>query len=266
MLDSIQPAAAGEVLLGPPSDSTHQPASTAPQAPLRGLGSRSTLGIADGDPPFLRALNRARGTHALRCYDSAAGVMEAGARARAAASTPPWDAVIVSLGLPDLHGNAVIAQLRHWFPQLVIWAAIGMEESHSLIGAVCAGADGYLVKSGKPDQDRSGLLALDARRPPFSRSMAVSLLQLAGDPAWNRRGHTPAGLPPRLGLSRQQLQLLQLVARGDAVPAAAERMALAADGAWLVLCEIYGQLRRAPLCTAVPQALRLQVLAQLSSR
>lgn len=228
--------------------------------------ARPTLGVADDDVPFLRTLNQARGTRSLHCYDSAASVLEAGELARAGDGAAPWDAVIVSIGLPDLHGNAVIARLRDWFPRLTIWAAIGAEESHSLIGAICAGADGYLIKSCKAEGERASLAALDAGQPPLGRSLAVSLLQLAGDSLWSRPSHAPSGLPARLDLSRTQLQLLRLIARGDSIPVAAGRMTLPADTAWLLLRDIYRHLRRAPLCVAVPQTLRLQVLAELGAR
>jgi DNA-binding NarL/FixJ family response regulator len=264
-MNSSQPPLAGEIPRGRLPALVRQLAAGQP-LPRGSLHTRSTLGVADGDQPFVRALRQLRGSRALRCYDSAAAVLAAGEQARAAGGAPPWDGVIVSLGLSDLHGNAVIARLREGFPQLTLWAAIGLEESHSLLGAICAGADGYLVKSGAAASDRANLAALDPERPPFGRAMAVSLLQLAGDPAWNRRGHTPASLPPGLGLSRQQLQLLRLIARGDAVPAVAERMAVRADEAWLILRGIYHQLRRTPLRAAVPQALRLQLQAQLGGR
>jgi len=258
----------GKSLAGWPGASRPGFAQGLPPRPLRrsSIHARPNLGVADDDLPFLRVLNKVRGSRTLNCYDSAAAVLEAGELARAAGGTPPWDALIVSIGLPDLHGNAAIARLRDWFPGLPIWASIGVEESHSLIGAICAGADGYIVKTRRPDPERASLAALDQDRPPFGTSMAVSLLQLAGDSAWSRRSYTPANLPPQLGLSRQQLQLLRLIARGDTVPLAGERMQLPADGAWFILRDIYRHLRKAPLCVAVPQALRLQVLAELNSR
>lgn len=241
-------------------------AAAATRPPRRSaIHARPHLAVADDDMPFLHIVNQVRGSRSLSCYDSAAAVLESAERAREN-GTVPWDAVLVCLGLPDLHGNAVIARLRDWFPQLTIWAAIGAEESHSLIGAICAGADGYLIKTCRPEAERTALDALDQDHPPLSRSVAAALLQLAGDSLWSARGQTPPNLPARLGLSRQQIQLLRLIARGDSLQFAAERMELPMEAAWDQLREVYRHLRKAPLCVSVPRALRLQVLAELHQR
>jgi DNA-binding NarL/FixJ family response regulator len=264
MSESTSLPSAGEAFA---EGADNAPAWAVAQRPTRrsATHARPNLAVADDDMPFLRVVNQVRGSRSLSCYDSAAAVLESAERAREN-GTMPWDAVLVSIGLPDLHGNAVIARLRDWFPQLTIWAAIGAEESHSLIGAICAGADGYLIKTCRQEPERAALGALDQNRPPLSRSVAAALLQLAGDSLWSTRGQMPQNLPPHLGLSRQQLQLLRLIARGDSLAFAAERLELPIEAAWNVVREVYRHLRKAPLCVSVPRALRLRVLADLHQR
>jgi two-component system KDP operon response regulator KdpE len=109
------------------------PAAADPARPLRIL-------IVEDEPALLRALRidlRARGYEVL----TAAGGRDA---LRTAARWPP-DAVLLDLGLPDLDGTDVIAQLRGWsaVPVIVLSGRSGVQDK---IGALDAGADDYVSK------------------------------------------------------------------------------------------------------------------------
>ena len=62
-----------------------------------------------------------------------------------AASQPPPDAVILDLGLPDIHGIEVIGRLRRWYqgPIIVLSGRTGPGDK---IGALDVGADDYVTK------------------------------------------------------------------------------------------------------------------------
>jgi len=241
-----------------------QNGSGAAQAGDQGRGSavRSdaapVLAIAETDREFLRFISKASGARRLSRYAAAAPLLaEAEASAGAAA---PWSAALIALGLPDLNGVIAIARLKALHPGMKIWAMAGVEESHTLLGAICAGADGYLIKRLSMDGVVADFGAFNADQPPLGSRLAVSLLKLAGDLVWGRPAPVPVELPPRLGLSRLQLQLLKLVAYGDTVAAAAARMGLSEAKGYECVREIYRALQQPALSTAVPQALRAQML------
>src|ERR1035438_1594960 len=96
--------------------------------------------IVDDEPAMLRAL---RINLRARSYDVTSA--PTGRAALAEAARRPPDAVILDLGLPDVHGVEVIRELRTWSraPIIVISGRTG---SGDKIGALDAGADDYVTK------------------------------------------------------------------------------------------------------------------------
>ncbi len=234
-----------------------------PQA-RTGRHLHKTLAVADADHEFLRVIQRARGGLRLIPYMAAAPLLAEARAARAVSGSAPWDAALITLGLPDLNGNSTIAQMRALHPGLKIWATVGVEESHTLIGAICAGADGYIVKCFNPGAASAELRALDQDQPPLGRKLAVSLLQLAGDSLWPRESSGGSQPPLQDCFSRAQNQLLRLIARGDSIATAGERMTLTDGGAHAIVRQIYGLLQTPQLRASVPEALREQTRAHLA--
>jgi two-component system, OmpR family, KDP operon response regulator KdpE len=78
-----------------------------------------------------------------RWYDVVAA--RTGWEALALAASRPPDAVILDLGLPDIDGTELIAELRRWYlPPIIVLS--GRASPDSKIGALDAGADDYLTK------------------------------------------------------------------------------------------------------------------------
>ena len=225
---------------------------------------RATLAVADADDEFLRVMQRARGGRRLIRYAAGAPLLAEAKAARSVSGTAPWDAVLITLGLPDLNGITAIAQMRALHPGLRIWATVGVEESHTLIGAICAGADGYIIKNFAPGSAATDLGALDQDQRPLGRKLAVSLLQLAGDSLWPREPSIQSLPPLADGFTRAQLQLLRLIARGDSIVIAGERMSLVEGDANTLVRQIYEMLQSPQRRHSVPEALRDQVRARMA--
>ncbi|MDB5977225.1 MAG: DNA-binding response regulator [Nevskia sp.] len=225
---------------------------------------RMTLAVADADDEFLRVMQRACGGRRLIRYAAGAPLLAEAKAARSVSGTAPWDAALITLGLPDLNGTTAIAQMRALHPGLCIWATVGVEESHTLIGAICAGADGYIVKNFAPGSAAMDLGALDQDQRPLGRKLAVSLLQLAGDSLWSREPSIQSLPPLADGFTRTQLQLLRLIARGDSIAVAGERMSLVEGDANMLVRQIYAVLQSPQRRDRVPEALREQVRARMA--
>ena len=78
-----------------------------------------------------------------RQYDVTAARTRREALAMAASRMP--DAVILDLGLPDIGGTEVIAELRRWYRAPIIVLS-GRTSPGDKIGALDAGADDYVTK------------------------------------------------------------------------------------------------------------------------
>src|SRR5688572_3213084 len=58
----------------------------------------------------------------------------------------PWDLVLMDLELPGMSGIEAIRRLKAVAPGLSIVVLTAFEEPATVLDAICAGADGYLLK------------------------------------------------------------------------------------------------------------------------
>jgi two-component system, OmpR family, KDP operon response regulator KdpE len=96
--------------------------------------------LVEDEPSLLRAL-----LINLRARQYQVVTAGAGREALAAAARRPPDAVILDLGLPDIDGTEVIAELRRWSRTPIIVLS-GRASPGDKIGALDAGADDYVTK------------------------------------------------------------------------------------------------------------------------
>jgi DNA-binding NarL/FixJ family response regulator len=120
------------------------------------------------------------------------------------------DLFILDLGLPDGNGIDLIADIRARNaaePKILVLSMLGDQET--VLAAVLAGADGYLLKD--LDSLDIGQQAADALTgcAPLSSSIATYVLRyLRGQREQPKAGEGDPDLSPR------ELELLQLLARG----------------------------------------------------
>lgn len=104
------------------------------------MNTKAHILVIDDEPQMQRALRTILSAHHYRV--SAAATGEEGL-ALAVAEKP--DVVILDLGLPDMDGVEVCAQLRQWTDIPIIILSVRSEED-AKIKALDRGADDYLVK------------------------------------------------------------------------------------------------------------------------
>src|SRR6185436_13684083 len=96
--------------------------------------------VVEDEPQMLRFLRASLGTHGYRLVESTSA---ADGLAQAASRQP--DVILLDLGLPDLDGLEVTAQLREWTRvPIIVLSARGQDEDK--VKALDAGADDYLTK------------------------------------------------------------------------------------------------------------------------
>jgi two-component system KDP operon response regulator KdpE len=125
--------------------------------------------IVDDEPAMLRAL---RINLRARSYDVTAA--PTGRAALAEAARRPPDAVILDLGLPDVHGVEVIRELRTWSRAPIIVLS-GRTGSGDKIGALDAGADDYVTKPFSMEELLARLRAVLRRDEPARPASQVTI-------------------------------------------------------------------------------------------
>jgi DNA-binding NarL/FixJ family response regulator len=167
---------------------------TPPEPPVRVV-------LADDHPMFREGLR-----FTLSREDDLMVVGEAsdgGAALRMAAELDP-DVVVMDLAMPVLGGLAATRELVARDARCRILVLTMSEDDDSVLAAVRAGADGYLVKGADPEQVVSAVRAVARGHAVFGPHLAGRLLTLFGAPA-------PAPLPE---LSARESEVLGLLARG----------------------------------------------------
>jgi len=143
--------------------------------------------------------------------DGASGV-------RAALACRP-DVITMDMALPDMTGTAAIKQIRaragelgDWSPQII--ALSSTDDDDTIVGAIEAGACGYLVMSSQPDEIVDAVRKASAGQSIFALSVAKALARQA------RRSR------PAQPLSNREDAVLQLMAKGLPNAQIAQRLVL----------------------------------------
>ena len=100
----------------------------------------STLVVIEDDPQIRRFLRTGLSAEPFRIFEA-----ETGRAGLVEAATRKPDLVILDLGLPDLDGVEVVAELRGWYTRPIIILSARSNEQEK-IKALDAGADDYLTK------------------------------------------------------------------------------------------------------------------------
>lgn len=128
--------------------------------------------VAEDDPPMQRALKV--------CLEKAGYSVEAagdGSNALRLAALRPFDAILLDLGLPDVNGLDVCAQLRQWTntPIVIVSASSSHQDKIAILDA---GADQYLEKPFVPEELLAHLRAV-IRRATAASTPDRALLRFA---------------------------------------------------------------------------------------
>jgi two-component system, NarL family, response regulator LiaR len=87
------------------------------------------------------------------------------------------DVVLMDLVMPVMDGISAIGQLRRELPEIEIIALTSVLEDASVVGAVQAGAIGYLLKDTEADQLRSAIKAAAAGQVQLAPEAAARLVR-----------------------------------------------------------------------------------------
>jgi DNA-binding NarL/FixJ family response regulator len=133
----------------------------------------------------------------------------AGEALRLLASSAP-QVLLVDLGLPDGNGLDVIAfATAHYASCEAMVVSIFGDEEH-VVGAIAAGARGYLLKDALADSFLTTIRELHAGGSPISPSIARIILNRARPPDSSDR----TAAPLEGELAERELEILGLVAKG----------------------------------------------------
>lgn len=133
------------------------------------------------------------------------------------------DVVLMDLRMPRLDGIGATAQLRERLPEVGVIALTTYADDESVLGALRAGARGYLTKDASGEDIRAAILCVasgSATLDPAVQHHVVAAL--ASGPAPSER--TPPALPDEL--TPREAEVLVLIAEGLSNVEIAQRLHL----------------------------------------
>lgn len=166
-----------------------------------------------------------------------------------AASGAPVDLAVVDLGLPDGSGLEVIARLHAQQPEALIVVATVMGDDASIIAALAAGAQGYLLKDTPQDLFVRQLAQLAQGLPALSPSVARRILSHFRD--------TAAPAESAADLTARERDVLGLVGRGLRTAEVARALGLTESTVASYIKTIYAKLGVSSRVEAARRAARM---------
>ncbi len=124
------------------------------------------------------------------------------------------DVVLMDLRMPEMDGIEATTRLRHTHPGVQVLVLTTYADDESVLGALRAGARGYLTKDAGADEIAQAITTVAAGHmlldPAAQAHVLNSLQQTSTGPT--TRPDTTAGLPD--GLTRREAEILKLIAHG----------------------------------------------------
>src|SRR6187200_2268437 len=168
--------------------------------------------IVDDHPMVRTGLARV-----LEMYDELEVVGEAGSGEEAltlCASTSP-DVVLIDMKLPGMDGLETIRILKQRHPKVQAAVLTNYEDGQMVMGAVQAGARGYLLKTAEGRQLRQAIAAVAEGRTFLMPEAAAALVRVVGQPA-----------APGADLTTREREVLTLLVTGLSNDAIANKLIL----------------------------------------
>jgi DNA-binding NarL/FixJ family response regulator len=162
------------------------------------------------------------------------------------------DVILTDIGLPGMSGTEGIRILKERFPEVPIVALTIYDHEGEIFDALCAGANGYLLKNTPPARLLECLKEVITGGAPMSPEVARRVVKLF-------REFRP---PDRAdhNLTQQETELLKLLIEGHNYKTAAAELSISINTVKFHLKNIYEKLQVHSKSEAVAKALRDRII------
>jgi DNA-binding NarL/FixJ family response regulator len=185
---------------------------------------------------------------------------EAQRAADSGGAAPGWDLVLMDLKLPGLDGIEATRRLKSLHPAIPVVALTVFEDPITILDAVCAGADGYLLKRTRVPDLLDQLRSIARGGAPLTPRVARTLLDLVRTKA----AHGPAAhaVGPgvaELELTERERDVLRCLVEGRSYKEVAAELGISAETVRSHIKGIYRKLQVHSVAAAVSRAIREQL-------
>jgi two-component system nitrate/nitrite response regulator NarL len=143
------------------------------------------------------------------------------------------DLALIDIGLPDISGIEVVSRVREMHPEVPIMVVSVISAERSVLAAIRAGAQGYVLKEDSATEIAEALRQTLQGNYPISPALARYLFKLAGS---RDRAADLAELTPK------ELELLKHLSRGRSYAEAGKEMEIAISTVQTHIRNLYRKL------------------------
>lgn len=177
----------------------------------------------------------------------------------ASRDAPPWDLVLMDLELPGLDGTEATRRLKARAPAVYVVVLTVFEDAATILEAISAGADGYLVKRVTAPVLRLQLMAIMQDGAPMTPGVARTLLTFVRESA-GVVSRTGGPRPTRLDLTTREQDVLRCIVRGRSYQQTADDLAISLETVRTHIRHLYGKLQVHTVAEAVGLAIRQRLI------
>lgn len=165
------------------------------------------------------------------------------------------EVILLDVNMPGMGGVETVRSLRSLpekeQPRILMLTISKSEED--LMGAIAAGADGYLLKNAEPDELRKAILAVHQGMSVLSPHVTRQVLQAV---------NTEQALNPDVGLSDREMDVLECLAQGMTTAQIAEELYISENTVKTHVRHILDKLDASNRAEAVSKAIQMGVIGQ----
>lgn len=169
---------------------------------------------------------------------------------------PPWDLILMDLELPGMNGIEGTRRIKEHLPMIPVVVLTVFEEPPTVLEAICAGANGYLLKRSPPSVLLEQLRSVVAGCAPLSAGVARTVLELLRRSGSEWKGGAGSTGPHRLDLTDREQEVLRCLVHGMAYKQVAKHLDISIDTVRSHVRSVYSKLQVHSVAQAVGRAIR----------
>jgi len=226
-------------------------------------GNDLRVAVVEDDPRFRASLetllSHADGFSLAASFGSPMSIIGEAERAARSGAAPAFDLVLMDLRLPGMDGIEATRRLKALHPGLPVVVLTVFEEPATILDAICAGADGYLLKRTSAREMLDQLRSVAEGGAPLTSRVAKSVLDLLRSEAPEGTGPLARARPSSvagLELTDRERDVLRSLVDGRSYKEVAARLGISPGTVCSHAKSIYRKLQVHNVAEAVSRAIR----------
>jgi DNA-binding NarL/FixJ family response regulator len=195
-------------------------------------------------------------------HQSALPLVERAQTARRWGVPPEWDVVLMDIELPGMDGIEAVTRLKSLWPDLRVVMLTAFEDPGRILRAICAGADGYLLKKASVDEVLDEVRGVLAGGSPLTPAVARAVMAHVREASPASEAPSPSMAPAAADarLSERELDVLRGLVAGLGYAGVADRLHLSVDTVRTYVRRIYQKLHVHSAAEAAAKAVRQKLV------